>query len=144
MFHLKAMDGRLLTVRDLDEKRTGRNMKILGVTVPIFTTEFEPSVMAYEKLVGEAVNRRFEVPSKGVSMAKIGNFLIVGGTEEALSPLRQIRATLQVNSLDTYFEHLSSIGATILQPPTDTPTGRNMIAKGGDGLVFEYVELHQA
>lgn len=116
-------------------------MKVLSITVPIFTTEFESAVASYVALTGEPVQRKFEVPAKGLSIAKIGSLLIVGGSEEALTPLRQIRATFSVDSLDDYESHLRVNGAVVLQPPTATPTGRNMIARGADGVVFEYVEL---
>ena len=118
-------------------------MKVLSITIPIFVTDFESATATYEKLLGEAIHLKFEVPSKGISVAKIGSLLIIGGSEDALSSLRQIRATLRVDSLDEYLVHLSSTGATILQPPTPTPTGQNMIARGADGVVFEYVELRQ-
>ncbi len=118
-------------------------MKVLNITVPLFTTDFEAATATYEKLLGEPVQLRFEMPAKGLSVAKIGNLLIIGGSEEALSAVRHIRATFRVDSLDEYHAHLSSTGATILQPPTPTPTGRNMIAKGADGVVIEYVELGQ-
>lgn len=116
-------------------------MKILGVTVPILTTDFESAVTIYMDLTGEPVQSKFEVPSKGISVAKIGSLLIVGGSEDALAPLRQIRATFSVDSLNDYEAHLRASGATFLQPPATTPTGRNMIAAGADGTVFEYVEI---
>jgi predicted enzyme related to lactoylglutathione lyase len=121
----------------------GSHLKVLGITVPIFVTDFESATATYEKLLGEAIQHKFEVPSKGISVAKIGSLLIIGGSEGALSSLRQIRATLRVDSLDEYFAHLSRTGAAILQPPAPTPTGHNMIAQGTDGVVFEYVELRE-
>jgi hypothetical protein len=53
----------------------------------------------------------------------------------------QIRATFVVDSIEDYYSYLVSDEATIIQPPTSTPTGKNMIAKGKDGVIFEYVEL---
>jgi len=119
-------------------------MKVIGITIPIFTTEFETAVKSYETLMGESTQRKFEVSSKGISVAKIGNVLIIGGSEETLTPLRQIRAIFVVDSIDDYDAYLRANSATILQPPTPTPTGRNMIAKGADGMVFEYVELQDS
>jgi len=119
-------------------------MKVLGITVPIFTTEFESAIASYARLMGEPIQLKFEIPARGISVAKIGSLLIIGGSEEALVSLRQIRATLRVDSLDDYNDYLRATGAAILQPPTITPTGRNMIAKGNDGVVFEYVELVQS
>lgn len=116
-------------------------MKVLSVTVPIFSTDFESAVERYVTLTGEPIQRKFAVPAKGLSVAKIGSLLVVGGSEEALAPLRQIRATFSVDSLDDYESYLKTNGGTILQAPTKTPTGRNMIAKGADDVVIEYVEL---
>jgi predicted enzyme related to lactoylglutathione lyase len=116
-------------------------VRVLGVTVPIFTVDFESAVASYEELLGEAVQFRFEMPAKGISVAKIGGLLIIGGDDDALASLRQIRATLSVDSLDDYHTHLTTTGATVIQPPTPTPTGSNMIATGRDGVTFEYVEL---
>ena len=101
-------------------------MKVLGISVPIFTTVFEATVNNYETLMGESTQRKFEVPSKGIIVAKIGNVLIIGGTEETLAPLRQIRATFVVDSLDDYYSHLIENSAKILQPPAKTPAGRNI------------------
>lgn len=128
-------------------------MKVLGVAIPIFTTEFEAAVKSYEILMGEHAQRQFEapckckapsnieVPSNGISVAKVGSVLIIGGSEKTLASLPQIRAIFIVDSLDKYHTHLKTDKATILQPPTPTPTGRNMIVKATDGMVFEYVEL---
>ena len=43
--------------------------------------------------------------------------------------------------IDDYYSFLIDNDATILQPPNPTPTGSHMIAKGKDGIVYEYVEL---
>ncbi len=116
-------------------------MKVLGITVPIFTTDFEMSVKAYEALMGVSTQKKFDIASIGISVAKIGSILIIGGSEETLTQLKQIRATFVVDSIEDYYSYLVGGNATILQPPTSTPTGQNMIAKGKDGVVFEYVEL---
>lgn len=116
-------------------------MKVLGITVPIFTTDFEMTVKDYETLMGESTQKKFDIPSIGISVAKIGSILIIGGSEDALTPLKQIRATFIVDSIEDYYSYLVSDEATIIQPPTSTPTGKNMIAKRKDGVVFEYVEL---
>jgi predicted enzyme related to lactoylglutathione lyase len=119
-------------------------MKVLSITVPIFVSDIEASVPEYEVLLGERSQFRFDIPAKGLSLAKVGGLLVIGGPEAALKPLREIRASLRVDSLDEYFAYLARTGAQILQPPTPTPTGRNMIVKGTDGNVLEYVELREA
>ncbi len=118
-------------------------MKLLSTSVPVFTTDLESAIARYEALIGENVQFRFSIPDRRLAIAKIGSLLLIGGEEETLKPLRQIRATFNVDSLDEYEAHLQSSGATILQPPTPTPVGRNMIIKDTDGVVFEFVELLQ-
>ncbi len=116
-------------------------MKVTGMKVPIFTNDFEKSVHEYETLLGAKAQNRFEISSPPLSVARIQDLLIVGGSDEVLQSLPAIKATLTVDSIDEYFVFLKETGATILQPPTSTPTGRNMIAKNRDGHIFEYVEL---
>ncbi len=116
-------------------------MKVLSIKVPIFTTDLEKTVKDYETLLGVSMQYKFDMSSIGISVANIGDILIVGGSENVLAPLKQIRATLVVDSIEDYHSYLIGHGATILQSPESTPTGQNMIAKGKDGVVFEYVEL---
>ena len=116
-------------------------MKVIGITVPIFTQNFESTVKEYEILLGQSTEHKFDIASMGLSVAKIGSILVVCGSEDIIDKLKQIRATLVVDSIDEYYSYLVDNKATILQPPTSTPTGQNMIAKGKDGVTFEYVEL---
>ncbi len=37
-------------------------MKVLGITVPIFTTDFEMTVKDYETLMGESTQKKFDIP----------------------------------------------------------------------------------
>jgi len=117
-------------------------MKVLGIKIPIFTSDFENTVQDYERLLGQKTQNKFDVESIGISVARIHDFLIVGGSEDALKSLPRVKATLTVDSIDEYFAHLNRAGADILQPPSETPTGKNMIARYVDGNVFEFVELN--
>ncbi len=116
-------------------------MKVMGMTIPLFTVEFEAMIERYEKIIGEKTQLKFNLPSKDISVAKIGNILVIGGSEENIAPLRSIKATLVVDSIEEYFKYFKRENAIIIQPPTPTPTGKNMIVRGIDGITFEYVEL---
>jgi hypothetical protein len=115
-------------------------MKIVGVSVPVLTGDIEQAIPRYEALTGERVERRFVVPERRLTIALLGSVTLISGDEQALAPLREVRATFIVDSLVDFEAHLRSNGATILQAPTATPAGRNMLAKDVDGMVFEFVE----
>jgi predicted enzyme related to lactoylglutathione lyase len=115
-------------------------MKIVGVSVPVLTLDIERAIPRYEALTGERVERRFVVPERRLTIALLGSVTLISGDEQALAPLREVRATFIVDSLVDFEAQLRSDGATILQAPTATPAGRNMLAKDVEGTVFEFVE----
>jgi predicted enzyme related to lactoylglutathione lyase len=117
-------------------------MKVLGIAVPVFTRNIEAAIERYGSLTGETVEFRFTIAEPGITIAKLGPFALIAGEESAVAPLKNVRATLIVDSLADYEAHLRAAGATILRPPSPTPVGRNMVARDADGMVFEFVELH--
>jgi hypothetical protein len=80
------------------------------------------------------------VPHGAPHASLLGSVTLISGDEEALAPMRELRATFIVDSLADFEAHLRSHGGTILQPPTPTPAGRNMVARDVEGTVFEFVE----
>jgi predicted enzyme related to lactoylglutathione lyase len=115
-------------------------MKIVGVSVPVLTGDIERAIQRYEALTGERVKRRFVVPERRLTIALLGSVTLISGDEQALAPLRQVRATFTVDSIVDFEAHLRGSGATILQAPTSTPMGRNMFARDVEGTVLEFVE----
>ncbi len=115
-------------------------MKLLGMAVPVFTKNIETAIERYGALTGEAVESRFTIAELGITIAKLGPFALIAGEESAIAPLKNVRATLMVDSLADYEAHLRATGATILRPPSPTPVGRNMVARDAEGVVFEFVE----
>jgi hypothetical protein len=118
-------------------------MKVLGTSVPIFTTDIERTLERYQALTREQVSQRFELPERGVRIAILGSLAIIEGSERELGALRNVRATFIVDSLSDFEAHLRSAGATTLQGPSRTPAGTNMIVRDIDGVVFEFVEPRQ-
>ena len=100
----------------------------------------DSAIARYEALTGERVEARFVMPERGLTIARLGPVTIIAGTEQALALLREVQATFTVDSLAEFEAHLRASGATILQPPSPTPAGENMVAKDVDGAVFEFVE----
>jgi predicted enzyme related to lactoylglutathione lyase len=116
-------------------------MKLLGTAVPVFTNDIEAAIARYAALTGEAVMERFTIPGRGITIAKLGSVTLIAGDGAAIAPLKSVRATFIVDSLAEYDAHLRATGATILQEPSPTPAGRNMVARDVEGAVFEFVEL---
>jgi predicted enzyme related to lactoylglutathione lyase len=117
-------------------------MKVLGTSVPIFTSDFEAAIERYGTLTGEVVRQRFELPEGGLRIALLGSVTIIAGSEQAGGALKDVRATFIVDSLADYEAHLRSTGATVLQGRSRTPAGTQLIIRDVEGLVFEFVEPH--
>jgi predicted enzyme related to lactoylglutathione lyase len=115
-------------------------MKVVAVSVPVITQDIDRAIPHYEALTGERVKARFVVPGRGLTIALLGSVTLISGDEGALASMRELRATFIVDSLADFEAHLRSNGGTILQPPTPTPAGRNMVARDVEGTVFEFVE----
>jgi predicted enzyme related to lactoylglutathione lyase len=115
-------------------------MKIVGVSVPVLTGDIARAIPRYEGLTGERVKTRFVLPDRRLTIALLGNVTLIAGDEQALAPMREVRATFIVDSIVDFETHLRSSGATILQAPSPTPMGRNMVARDAEGTVFEFVE----
>lgn len=107
----------------------------------MFAAEIDAGIATYSALTGEGVKARFDIPERGLALAMVGSLVVIAGTESALAPLRSVRATFTVDSIEEYETHLRSSGATILQAPAVTPAGKNMVASLAGGIVFEFVEL---
>jgi predicted enzyme related to lactoylglutathione lyase len=116
-------------------------MKIVGVSVPVLTRDIDRAIPRYEAMTGEHVKKRFVVPERRLTIALLGSVTLISGDEEALAPVREVRATFLVDTLVGAEAQLRSNGATILQAPTPTPVGRNMFARDAEGTVFEFVEM---
>jgi predicted enzyme related to lactoylglutathione lyase len=115
-------------------------MKLLGTNVPIFTSDMKAAIERYEALTRESVSQRFELAERGTQVAILGSLTIIAGSEREIGALKDVRATFIVDSLVEYEAHLRSTGATILQGPSGTPAGTNLIVRDVEGLVFEFVE----
>jgi hypothetical protein len=117
-------------------------VKVLVVSVPILTSDIDAAIARYEALTGEAVRERFELPNGRVQIAILGSLTIIAGTSPEIGVLREVRATLIVDSLAEFEAHPRAAGGTMLQRPGRTPAGTNMIVRDVEGVVLEFVEPH--
>ena len=116
-------------------------MKITQILTRIYVNEIEPAISFHEELTDEKCANRFEYKQANLEIARVGNFLIIAGSNDALRSFRDTSATLSVDSLSACKELLVQNGSTVIQDIRQVPTGFKMIIKHKGGSVFEYVEL---
>jgi predicted enzyme related to lactoylglutathione lyase len=116
-------------------------MKVVSTSVPVPTVNIESAIARYQALLGVEVKARFVIPERRLTVALLRDVTLIGGAERDLAPLREVRATFMVDSLEEFEAHLRDSGATILQRPTPTPAGRTVVVRDVEGVVLELVEV---
>jgi len=115
-------------------------MKVLQTLSRLYVNDLNSALELYEELLGIPAAMRFQIPQIGLELVKIGDILLIAGSEEALKPFRSTQATFLVDSLDEFRAFLDEKGAEVIRGPDKVPTGRNMTVRHPDGSVIEYVE----
>ena len=113
-------------------------MKVLKTYTRYFTHDTDASLALLRELLGQEPDYRFSM--RGLEVTGIGDVCLVGGSEEAIAPIRGSQGPLIVDDLDELQALLRRRGATIIEPETAVETGRMIFAKHPDGEVVEYVE----
>lgn len=106
--------------------------------VPI--ADFDATVAVYQRLFGQAARLGFDYPDKGLRLAQVGQLLLIGGDDAALAPFRDTAMTLLVDDIAGFASYLPSMGADIVRPVQNVPSGRNMLVRHPDGALVEYVQ----
>ncbi|MCD8031555.1 MAG: VOC family protein [Bacteroides sp.] len=116
-------------------------MKVLEVLSRFYVQEIEESIQLYENLLSTKCSLRFQYEETGLEIAQVGNVLILAGSEEALKPFRETKATFIVNSIEEFKNYLIEKGSVMIRDIKEVPTGKNMTVKHCDGTMIEYVEF---
>ena len=111
---------------------------ILKTYARVFTTDLAVSLPLFQQLVGREPDIRFTLGEWEI--VALGDLLLVGGTTEALAPIRNSYGPLVVDDLNTTQQQLIQAGAVITQPISTTPMGTMLYAQHPDGTVMEYVQ----
>ena len=111
---------------------------ILKTYARVFTNDAEKTLAAFQAINGGEPHVRLEF--KGWHLIGIGDVFIVGGTDEALAPIRGSHGPLVIDDADETMATLKRLGSTITVPMYDAPTGRGFYARHPDGTEVEYVE----
>ncbi|WP_052733107.1 VOC family protein [Hymenobacter terrenus] len=113
-------------------------MMILKTYARVFTQDLPATLALFEQLIGRAPDICFTFGEW--ELIAIGDVLLVGGSAEALAPIRGSHGPLIVADLAQAQRLLEQAGAVITQPPTPTPTGTMLYARHPDGNSVEYVQ----
>ncbi|WP_035794237.1 VOC family protein [Kitasatospora mediocidica] len=113
-------------------------MKVLATLARLYVDDLDRALPALRDLTGQESRGRFAYG--GVEVARIGGFLLVAGTDEALARFRNVQSTVVVDDLDGVQALLDAHGGEVLAGLNQVPTGRNLVVRHPGGVVFEYVE----
>lgn len=107
------------------------------VLARVFVDDIDQALPTYQQLSGGATPRRFDF--RDVRLAWVGSFPLLQTPADRRARYERV-ATLLVNDIDAAQAVVESGGGTVLEGPAQAPNGPRMIARHGDGSVFEYIQ----
>ncbi|WP_327071344.1 VOC family protein [Kitasatospora sp. NBC_01302] len=117
-------------------------MPALASYARIYVDDLDRALPTFLDLTGEQPALRFAY--RDLELARIGGYLLIAGTAEALAPYRATQATTVVTSLDEILALTGRHGGEVLDGPNQVPTGRNLTVRHPGGAIIEYVEFDTA
>ncbi|MGF9696668.1 MULTISPECIES: VOC family protein [Paenibacillus] len=114
-------------------------MKIINHFIPVFTEQLESTVAYYESLANRSMDRTWDIPEAGLSLATVYPYVIVSGSVEAMEPARSLRAVVYVDSMTELKEELKKQNTVIVRDQYG-PIGPSVFVQHPDGCFIEYVE----
>ncbi|WP_373844818.1 VOC family protein [Clostridium sp.] len=115
-------------------------MKVKQVLNRFYAHDLEKAVKFYESILNEKCTLKFKYDEMNLELAQVGNILIICGSDKALKPFRDTKATFLVDSITEFRDFLLENGAKVIRDLKEVPTGRNMTVQHLDGTIVEYVE----
>ena len=111
---------------------------ILKTYTRIFTTDIASTVATLQAVHG--TQPHLNLTYDPLTLVGIGDVLVIGGTDEALAPIRGSLGPWIVEDIDDARSKLLANGAAVIRDIVDIPTGRMMYMKHADGSTVEYVQ----
>ena len=111
---------------------------ILKTYTRILTTDIESTVATLRAVHGTEPHFRFNYDP--LTLVGIGDVLAIGGTDEALEPIRGSFGPWIVEDIEAVKGMLLADGASVMQDVRDITNGRMMYMRHADGSVVEYVQ----
>ena len=112
-----------------------------AVLARVSVDDIDRALPLYQALSGTDRVVRFSF--EDVDLAWVGDFLLLSGPPESSAGYQRV-ATLIVSDIGAAATAVVAHGGTVLEGPAGAPNGPRMIARHGDGAVFEYIELDRA
>ena len=111
---------------------------ILKTYTRILTTDIEATVATLKAVHGTEPHFRFNYDP--LTLVGIGDVLAIGGTDEALEPIRDSFGPWIVEDIEAVKGLLLANGASVMQDVKSITNGRMMYMRHADGSVVEYVQ----
>lgn len=111
---------------------------ILKTYTRMFTTDLEATVATLQAVHGTEPHLSLDYDP--LMLVGIGDVLVIGGTDQALAPIRGTFGPWIVENIDEAKAQLLASGASVMRDISVIPTGRMMYMKHADGSVVEYVQ----
>jgi hypothetical protein len=112
-------------------------MSVLGISVVIPSVDREAAVQRYKVLLDADVVDRFSLPGGSLTVTVLPGISILSGDDAALHPVRDLRATIFVDSLALTRERLRRAGWAI---EGSLGPSASLLVRDSDGYLFELVE----
>jgi hypothetical protein len=110
---------------------------VFRASIIVHSTDRQSALDRYERLFAAHPIDEFHIPGRDLVVTVFAGFSVLSGSDEALAPVRDLRATVFVDSLKEVEELLVETGWT--REGTLGSTG-SMLARDPDGNLLEFVE----
>jgi hypothetical protein len=111
-------------------------MSVLSISVVVPSTKRNEAVARYMELLGTDIVTEFELPG-GFTVTVLPGLSILSGNDEVVSNVRDLRASLMVDSLALTRDRLQRSG-WLITGTLGSPG--SFLARDTDGTLFEFVE----
>jgi hypothetical protein len=112
-------------------------VRVLRVSVIVPGQDRQTAVARYQRLFGSDPINEFHIPERDLLVTLFAGFSVLTGTRESLAPMRDLRATVFVDSLKEIEERLVDTGWKL---EGNLGSDRSLLARDSDGNMFEFVE----
>jgi hypothetical protein len=112
-------------------------VSVLSIAVVVPSTNHDAAVARYRELLEADVVAEFELPGESLTVTVLPGISILSGNEDSLATVRELRASLMVDSLAFTRLRLERTG-WVIDGTLNAPG--SLLARDADGILFEFVE----
>ena len=119
-------------------------MQILRTLVRVHVSPevLDQTVGYYERIFGQQCSFQFQLHDAELEVAIIADVQVVAGSEQALAPMRGVRAAWLIDSVESARTVLEAAGATIVIGARQGPHGSFMVVRHPDGTIVECADFN--